>query len=128
VRLVASILVSVTALQGCGVIGLGIGLESPKTETIESRGIAVVEPGTEMEIVVETGVGRTTTIRGLFASVSEDVIVLETPEGQFAVNRHWVRRVTIDAGTQWAKGMLVGGAVDAGVLLVALLLAGGVGH
>jgi hypothetical protein len=125
VRLVASILVLAMVSQGCSIIGLGMGLQTPETETVESRGIAVVEPGTEMEIVVETGQDKTATLHGRFAGMAGDLIVLEVPEGRFTVNRRWIRRVTINSGTQWAKGLLVGSILDSGVLLVGFLLVGG---
>jgi hypothetical protein len=105
-----------------------MGLATPQTETVDSRSIAVVEPGTEMEIEVETDIGKTTALRGRYVSASFDVIFLEAPEGRFAIGRRWVRRITIKSGTQWVKGMLIGGGIDTSVLLVALLLASGAGH
>lgn len=123
-RLLASILVIAIASPACTFVGLGIGLETPETENVDSRGIVLVEPGTEMELEIETAVGKTSTIRGRFASVSTDVVVLEIPEGRFTVNRRWLRRVTVNTGTQWVRGALVGAAVDTGVVLVALFLAG----
>jgi hypothetical protein len=123
VRLLSSILLLALLSSGCTVIGFGVGLATPSSETVVSRDVFTIEPGTDVEVVVEMESGRTRSVTGRFVSADEEVIFVEAPEGQFTINRHWVRRVTIHNGTQWLQGTLVGAGIDLGLVLVVAALA-----
>lgn len=120
--LVAILCLALFAPSGCTVIGFGVGLATPDSAEVEGLAVVKLEPGTEVAIEMVSAQRKITIVRGTFVAASGDFIVVEAEEGRYELDRRWVRRVTVNAGSKWVSGTLTGAIIDAGVLLLVGLI------
>lgn len=101
-----SLLVLVHVTGACTLVGLGIGSYSRATRPIASLDQA--EKGDTITIAFETGVELT----GRFDGVWGNSVYLERNSVEEAVPMSSVRSVSVQTGTHWGTGMLLGAVMD----------------
>ncbi len=113
------------ALPSAGCFTLGgtiIGASTSRDQEVRPEAL-VVDVGTPIRIVV-----KGTTIEGKFLRRTRDTLVIaRNDEVEIEVRLSEVERVSVQAGSYWAAGLLSGLVVDAAVVVVLIVAQGGVG-
>jgi len=115
---VASVLLTACSLgcTGCSLIGLGIGSAVPRYEPTPASSVDELPVGTQLQIKMEDGSRFTGTVQ----SQSDPFVVRDLDTGKTRrvdPAEVWVAEKKV--GSQWDKGLFIGGAIDIVVVVLA---------
>lgn len=129
--LFAALATSAPLAIGCSLIGAGIGSAVPRYETVDARRrvelgedlrVVLLRPHRADDLMPRDGGGH---VDGRYAGIHDGVLSL-TVDGQAEpreIPLTDVAELRVRQGSYWTTGLVIGGAVDATFIVVALVAA-----
>ena len=114
----AFLLAASFALEGCSLIGLGIGAATPRYQELPRRAAANADElpkGEVVEITAVTGLGQEQ-IDGSVEGVRDGKLLVDSGYGTRTIPLDHVMTVRVREGSYWAAGLAAGAVIDAVVL------------
>lgn len=114
--------------NGCGLAFMGLGSAVPRYATISradvSKGdeIRVQVASLAHEPVVDLS-GSPGLLSGRYAGIEEGKVVVVTSEGSRSFAPSELSKIEIREGSQWKNGLLIGSAVDVGIVTLLVVAA-----
>jgi len=114
----AVVLAASFVLEGCSLIGMGIGAAVPRYQDMPYRATTTPDElpmGRDVEVTAVTGLGQEQ-IDGAIDSVHDGKLVVDSGYGPRTISLDHVRTIRLRDGSYWATGLVMGAVVDAVVL------------
>lgn len=115
----------VCATSGCTVVGLALGATSPaydKSTTLEALREGQRKDDAPTGPDVRVGLSDGTDVDGAYVGETLGVVGLATGRGLTTVPVGDVKRVDEKTGSHWARGLLIGGAIDIALVIATVAL------